>query len=65
MPPLTVEFDAEEYRRLTASAECEQKTPEAYVHDAVIERLTEYRRRIEEAAYEGAEWSAELNRRLS
>lgn len=65
MPSLTVEFDAEEYRRLTASAERERKTPEAYAHDAVMERVDEYRRRVEDAAHEVAEWSAELNRRLS
>lgn len=64
MPSLNIEFTDAEHAQLKAAAEREGKALKPYVHDAAVDRSSNYRRRIEDLAREGAEWSAELNRRL-
>ncbi|MGI6797741.1 antitoxin Phd [Gordonia sihwensis] len=64
MPSLNIEFDGAEHARLKDAAEREGVSLKAFVHDAAVERSSDYRQRVEELAREGAAWSAELNRRL-
>ena len=64
MPSLNIEFTDEEHAQLKAAAEREGTSLKAYVHHAVVDRSSNYRLRVEELARQGAEWSAELNRRL-
>ena len=59
-----IEFDPDEHAQLAAAAHREGQTPEDFVHDAAIDRSSNYRQRIEQLANDGAAWSAELNRRL-
>ncbi|MGV9827645.1 MULTISPECIES: antitoxin Phd [unclassified Gordonia (in: high G+C Gram-positive bacteria)] len=64
MPSLNIEFTDAEHAQLKAAAEREGTSLKAFVHNAVIDRSSNYRQRVEDLAREGAEWSAELNRRL-
>lgn len=65
MPSLNIEFTEEEHAQLKAAAEQQGVSLKPYVHDAAVDRSSNYRQRIEELAREGAQWSAELNRRLA
>ncbi|MXP22012.1 antitoxin Phd [Gordonia sp. HNM0687] len=64
MPSLNIEFTDEEHAGIKAAAEREGVSLKPFVHDAAVERASDHRRRVLDAARRSAAWSAELNDRL-
>ncbi|MFC9980903.1 antitoxin Phd [Gordonia sp. NPDC127522] len=64
MPSLNIEFTEEEYAQIKAAAESASVSIQPFVHDAAVDRASEHRRRVLQAAESVADWSSELNERL-
>lgn len=64
MPSLNIEFTEEEHAQIKAAAESAGVSLKPFVHDAAVDRASEHRRRVLEAAKSVASWSSELNERL-
>src|SRR2546422_10899115 len=65
MAALNVRFTDEELEALRHRAAAEGRSMQSFVHDAVIQAISERTRLFEDAAAHVLEASAELNRRLA